>query len=226
MSKSILILGDSGTGKTTSMRNLPHEETFVISTLGKKLPFRGSASMYKAFKRNATEGDSGNFFCSIKPDGVKKAINYVDKERPDIKYIFIDDLGYVVMNEFIGKALEKGFDKFSQIGKDFSDILTAVQNTRDDLFVIATMHIETDKQGKTKPKTVGNMIDQYINIEGQFDNVFHTAVVDGEYKFITKNDGIHMAHTWMELFDQNLIENDLLKIVQAINNYINEDIKL
>ena len=148
----------------------------------------------------------------------------VNKKRKDIKYLVLDDLGYVIMNSFMKRALLKGYDKFSEIASEFNTSIEMLNNLRDDLFVIVTMHIETDKQGKTKPKTIGNMIDQYICIEGTFNTVLHTAVTEGNYKFITNNDGIHMAKSAMGLFDTQHIDNDLMLVVNKINNYLNEDI--
>jgi len=220
MSNNILILGDSGTGKSSSIRTLPPQETFVVSVIGKPLPFRGSAKNYKKF---SSENLTGNFYCTDSGAKLKNVIKHVNDKRPEIKYLILDDLGYIIMNAFMKRALLKGFDRFSEIAAEFNTAVESLNDLRDDLFVIATMHIETDKQGKTKPKTIGNMIDQYICIEGTFTTVLHTAVTEGNYKFITNNDGLHMAKTAMGMFDTHLIDNDLLLVTNKINEYLNED---
>lgn len=222
MNNSILILGDSGTGKSTSIRTLPPEETFIINVVNKPLPFRG---FQKKFTKLSADGLTGNYYCTDDSNMIRKAINTVNNKRPDIKYLVIDDLGYVLMNGFMRRALNKGYDRFSEIGHEFNVATESLKDLREDLFCFVTMHIETDKQGKTKPKTVGNMVDQYVCIEGKFTYIFHTSVIESKYKFITKNDGIHMAKTPLGLFEERLIDNDLMMIVNKINEYNNfEDI--
>lgn len=221
MNNSVLILGDSGTGKSSSLRTLPPEETFIVNVIGKALPFRGSA---KKYTKLSADGLTGNFYCTDDANQIKRVIKLVNDKRPEIKYLILDDLGYVTMNAFMKRALLKGYDRFSEIASEFNIAIEMINQLRDDLFCFAMMHIETDRQGKTKPKTVGQMIDQYINIEGKFTHVLHTCVVDGSYKFITNNDGLHMAKTSLGMFDKNLIDNDLMMVVDKINSYLNDDI--
>ena len=222
MNNSILIIGDSGTGKSTSIRTLPPNETFIINVIGKPLPFRGSSKLYTKLSE---DGMTGNYYCTDQGNSIKRVINHVNNKRPEIKYLIIDDLGFVAMNAFMKRALVKGYDRFSEIASEFGTAIELVNQLRDDLFCIVTMHIETDKQGKTKPKTIGNMIDGSINIEGRFSYVFHTAVTDGKYSFLTNNDGVHMAKSSMGCFEKQFIDNDLLDIVERINAYNNfEDV--
>lgn len=223
MSTAVLIIGDSGTGKSTSLRTLPPSETFILNVISKPLPFRGQAKNYIPL---SPDGLTGNYYCTDQGVVIKRIINLVNTKRPDIKYLVIDDIGYVAMNAFMKRALIKGYDRFSEIASEFGAAIELANKLRDDLFCIVTMHIETDKQGKTKPKTVGNMIDQYINIEGKFTNIFHTIVSEGGYKFLTRNDGIHMAKTPLGLFRDALIDNDMMEIINRINEYNNEDIEM
>lgn len=220
MNNSILILGDSGTGKSSAIRNLPPAETFVINVISKPLPFRGST---KNYTKLSTDGLTGNTYCTDNGAMIKKIITFVNDKRPEIKYLIIDDLGYVLMNAFMKRALVKGYDRFSEIASEFNTAIEMVNTLRDDLFCFCTMHIETDKQGKTKPKTIGNMVDQYVCIEGKFSYVFHTAILEGKYKFITNNDGVHMAKSSPECFEA-FIDNDLLFIANTINAYNNGDV--
>lgn len=223
MGSAVLILGESGTGKSTSIRTLPPTETFVINVVGKTLPFKGSQ---KSYTKISADGLTGNYYCSDNVNNIKRAIQLVNSKRPDIKYLIIDDAGYIIMNAFMSKALLKGYEKYSELGKDFSDLINLVNELREDLFCFVMMHIETDQQGKTKPKTVGKMIDQYVCVEGKFCYVLHTIVSDGNYKFITNNDGLHMCKTPMGLFESQMIDNDLFAIANRINEYNNEDILL
>lgn len=220
MNNSVLILGDSGTGKSTAFRTLPPKETFIINVVGKPLPFRGAG---KRFTKLSPDGSTGNYYCTDQAEMIRKVIRLINNKRPEIKYLIVDDLGYVLMNAFMKRALQKGYDRFSEVAQLF-DVATEMFNQlRDDLFLIATMHIETDKQNNTKPKTVGNMVDQYINIEGKFTHIFHTVVTDSGYKFLTHHDGLHMAKTPMGLFEHDLIDNDMKAIVDAIDEYNNFD---
>jgi hypothetical protein len=221
MNNSILILGDSGTGKSSSIRTLPPEQTFIVNVVGKTLPFRGSA---RSYTKLSPDGMTGNFYCNDDAAQIKRVIKTVNDKRPEIKYLILDDLGYVAMNAFMRRALLKGYDRFSEIASEFNTAIELVNQLRDDLYCFVTMHIETDKQGKTKPKTIGNMVDQYINIEGKFALILHTTVSEGNYKFITNNDGTHMAKSLMGLFDKNLIDNDLLYVANKLEGYLNEDI--
>jgi hypothetical protein len=222
MASSILVIGDSGTGKSTSIRTLPHEQTFILNVIGKPLPFRGAT---KKYTKISSDGLTGNYYSSDDASAVKRVINLVNSKRPDIKYLVIDDCGYVLMNEFMRKSNEKGYEKYNVLAKNFADIISAVNELRDDLFCFVMMHIESDNSGKTKPKTVGKMIDQYVCIEGKFTYVLHTHVADGHYKFITNHDGLHMAKTPIGMFDK-MIDNDLLAVANGIEAYLNEDIEL
>jgi AAA domain len=223
MSTMILVIGDSGTGKSTSLRNLKPEETFILNVINKPLPFKGAN---KKYTRLSPDGATGNIYSSDEPAMIRRVINLINDTRPKIKNLVIDDFGYTIMNDFMRKALVKGYDKYSEIGKTCADTLEILSNLREDLNCIVMMHIETDKQGKTKPKTVGNMIDQYVCIEGKFTYVFHTIISDGRYLFIVNNDGHHMAKSSLGLFNTLYIDNDLDFVIKEINNYSNEDISI
>lgn len=220
MSNNVLVLGESGVGKSSSIRSLTASETFLINVIGKPLPFKGSLSKYKKL---SPDGMSGNYYVTDDTNTIKRVINLVNEKRPDIKTIIIDDFGYTVTNSFMRKANQRGYDKFIDIAKDMFDILDIISNLRDDLFCFVMMHTEIDNLGRSKPRTVGKMIDQYICIEGKFTTVLHALIVDGNYKFLTNNDSQHMAKSPIGLFDSQLIDNDLKFIVDSMNNYLNED---
>ena len=222
MSNAILIIGESGTGKSTSIRTLPPEETFIINVLGKPLPFRGSNKKY--VKVNAS--GVGNYFASDNHQKIKDAITYVNNTRPDIKYVVIDDFGYTITNSFMRKALIKGFEKFTEMARDAWEILNAVKEMRDDLTCFITMHSDIDAHGKSKPKTLGKLLDEKICVEGMFTTVLHSIVVDGQYYFVTNHDGAHMAKTSIDMFQTNRIPNDLKLVADTIHNYNNEDVPL
>lgn len=220
MSNAVLILGESGVGKSTSVRTLNPKETFIVNVIGKPLPFRGAKSKYKQL---SPDGLIGNYYATDDTNTLKRLINFVNNNRTDIKNLVIDDFGYTITNSFMRKANQRGYDRFIDIAKDMFDILDIVSNLREELYCFVMMHTETDNQGRSKPKTVGKMIDQYICIEGKFTTVLHAGVVDGNYFFSTNYDGQNMAKSPLGLFDSLLIDNDLQFVKEKMHEYLNED---
>ena len=220
MSTAALILGESGTGKSTSIRNLNPEETFIVNVIGKPLPFRGAPSKYTKL---SADGLTGNYYATDDVATIKRVISLINNKRLDIKTLVIDDFGYTISNSFMRKANERGYDKFVSIGRDMFEILDLITNIREDMFCFVMMHVDTDANGKSKPRTIGRMIDQYVCIEGKFTNCFHTIVNDGVYQFITNNDNVHMAKTPLGMFDSLYIDNDLQYVKEQMHAYFNED---
>lgn len=215
MSNTALIIGQSGTGKSTSIRNLDPKTTFIISVLDKPLPFRG-------YKKNYSE-DNKNFYQTDDYRKVISLINAVNDRRPEITTIIIDDAHFLMANEFMARATEKGFDKFSEIGQHMWLVMCAATNCRDDLICFVLSHSEIDASGVSKPKTVGKMIDEKVSLEGMVTVCMHTMVKDGEYKFLTQNDGSHVCKSPVGMFEETLIDNDLLAVKKGIEAYYNDD---
>ncbi len=216
MSNAVLILGESGSGKSTSIRNLNPQETMIINVIGKPLPFRGAKSKYT---RISEDGMTGNYYSSDDTNMIIKLIRLINTKRTDIKTIIIDDFGYTYTNAFMRTINQKGFDKFNALGKSAFDILEEIMNLREDLFCFVMMHTELDNQGKYKPKTIGNVIDKHIVIEGKFSYCFHALTSEGNYRFLTNNDGQHICKTPMGMFSDILIDNDLQLIINTIKEY-------
>ena len=216
MSNSILILGDSGTGKSTSFRNLDHSKTFIINVLDKPLPFRGYKSKYN---RLSADGLTGNYYESDDHDKIMRIIKLVNEKRTDITNLIIDDFGFTITNTYMRRSRESSFAKFADIGRNAWEIISSLRGLRDDLNCIVTMHVDIDQHGKYRPKTIGKMIDQYCIIEGSFTFVFQSVIIDHQYKFITVNDGQHMAKTPLGCFEESYVENDLNEIIKTIENY-------
>lgn len=216
MSNAILILGESGTGKSTSFRNLEPQQTFIINVLDKPLPFRG----YKTkFTKLSPDGMDGNYYECDDHEKIMRIIKLVNEKRTDIKNLIIDDFGFTITNTFMKRSRESSFTKFVDIGRNAWEIISSLRGLRDDLNCIVTMHVDIDKLGRFKPKTIGKMIDDYNIIEGSFTFIFQSVVIDNKYKFITNNDGQHMAKSSMGCFDELCIDNDLNLIIEQINAY-------
>ncbi len=211
MSNLIVVLGESGTGKSTSIRNLNSDETFIINVLSKPLPIRGYKSKYNEEKKNFLESD--------RYSEILKYIVAINDRRPEIKTIIIDDFSFLMNNEFMRRCQEKGFGKFTEMGVNVFEILETCKTLRSDLFCYIMCHTEKDHSGIIKPKTIGKMTGDYVGIAERVSIVLHTQIIDGQYKFLTQNDGICVAKSPMDMFSELYIDNDLQKIRTDIDSY-------
>ena len=221
MSNTILIIGESGSGKSSSIRNLNPEETFLFNVLDKPLPFRGYK---KNYLKNPTEERKANYFSTDNYDVITRSLRKINEERLEIRNIIIDDFQYIMANEFMKRATERGFDKFTEIGQHAWSIVNTLISLRENIDCYVLSHSDMDSSGRFKPKTIGKMLDDKITLEGMFTIVLHALIIDGKYKFLTQNDGIHVAKSPMDMFKNKLIDNDLCYIKEHMSLYFNEDI--
>ena len=203
MATKILIIGNSGTGKSTSMRNLPTDKTGIIRVVKKRLPFK--------------EGG----FKIVDTDSYAKIQHTLAVSKSPI--IVIDDVQYLLANEFMGKATEKGYEKFTILAKNFWELLNAIDALPDNKTVYLLSHLENDGE-REKFKTIGKMLDEKITIEGLFTIVLKTEVKNGQpesekYFFSTRNSGKDTVKSPMGLFDDDLIPNDLAMVDQRIREF-------
>lgn len=209
MSAAIMILGESGTGKSTSMRNLDPHETLLIQTIKKPLPFRSKNWSYLS-----NENASGNMIIC---DNSEKIISLMRKTKRPV--IVLDDFQYLLANEFMRRTEERGYDKFTDIGKHAWEVLTAASTLPDRVRVYILAHTETSDSGRIKAKTIGRMLDEKITIEGMFSIVMRTAVINDQFVFSTKNSGMDTVKTPMGMFEADHIDNDLAAIDASIVDY-------
>lgn len=221
MANGVLIIGESGTGKSTSIRSLNPKETFIINVLDKPLPFKGFRKSYSQWNR---ENLNGNYCATDDYLAIEKVIQYINKNMPHIKNLIIDDWQYTMGNEFMRKADEKGFDKFTKIGMHGWKIIDDALKCRPELNVFVLSHSDIDANGRSKPKTIGKMIDEKITLEGMFTTVLHTVVENGSYRFLTQNDGSRMAKSPMDMFEDKFIDNDLGFVAEKMKEYLEEDV--
>lgn len=219
MSNTTLIIGESGSGKSTSLRNLDHEETIIINILDKPLPFRGYKVKYKPITGDNPEG---NYYATDDFALIVRLIRSINDKRPEIKVLVIDDFQYLLANEFMRRANEKGYEKFSDLAQHAWLVLRELTNTRDDLYCFVLSHSDTDQFGKVKCKTIGKMLDDKITLEGMFTVILHSLVIEKKFKFLTQNDGIHVAKSPMEMFEDNLIDNNLQMVLEKMREYSEE----
>jgi hypothetical protein len=228
MNNTILIIGQSGSGKSTAIRTLDPATTFVINVLDKPLPFRDFKQKYSPIQSvkdsngNKSGQTTGNYYSVDDWSLIVKCIEMVNNTRPDITTLIIDDWQYILAYEFIRRVSEKGFEKFSELASHGWQTINACMNTRSDLTCFILAHSDVDNTGRAKCKTIGKMLDEKITIEGLFTTVLHSRVVDGSYYFQTNYDGEYLAKSPMDMFEEMLIPNDLALVKKAIETYFNE----
>lgn len=206
MSITTMVLGQSGTGKSTSLRNMNPADTLLIQILPKPLPFRSKD--WKSVK------DNGNIIVSHDPDSIIHAMKKTT--RP---IIVIDDLQYLLAAEFMERATEHGFNKFTEMAKHYYDVVNTATHLDDNKRVYLMSHVDTNELGMIKAKTIGKLLDEKITIEGLVTIVLRTHVINGRYVFSTRNNGQDTVKTPIGLFDDEFIDNDLLAVDKAIMNY-------
>lgn len=210
MARKVLILGSSGTGKSTSIRNLNPDETFIIKAVEKQLPFRKSETLYNSERKNV--------FTTQKINSVLSMLDRIEK-NPKIKTLIIDDFNYLLTFGYKEKASEKGYQKFETLAFGIIDIFEKIDVMRNDLIVYIIAHTQKDQDGKLSMKTIGKFLDEKVVIEGLFSMVFLALGSETDYKFTVN--GMDPAKTPMGMFETNEIENDLVIINKAIIEYFN-----
>lgn len=220
MTNVTLIIGESGTGKSTSIRTLDPNETFIINILDKPLPFKAYRNNYVQVRK---KGSEGNYHSTDDCEEILRLIRRVNDDRPDIKNLIIDDYQYLLANEFMRRAKESGFGKFTEIGRNGWLVIRELTLCRPDLYSFVLSHSDADEHGKVRCKTIGKLLSDKISLEGMFTCVLHTQVIDGKYKFLTQNTGIHLAKSPMDMFEEELIDNDLAYVKSKMVAYAGED---
>ena len=204
----VMILGESGTGKSASMRNLNPDTTAVVNVIGKPFPFRKKG------------------FEAISTDKYPEITAFLRKTTKQT--IVIDDSQYLMGNEYMRRAQEKGFDKFTEMGQNFWNLINfCIQKLPNDTIVYFLQHVERTDSGIIKAKTIGNLIDSKITLEGMFSIVLRTNVNDGDYTFRTQNNGQDTVKSPVGMFDSEEIPNDLAFVDGKIREYyeLNQDPK-
>ena len=206
----VLILGESGSGKSASLRNFDPEKVGVFNVAGKPLPFRKKLNTISSVKL---------------ADGGSSRVNYGDilkaLARGKVKSYVIDDSQYLMAFEELDRVKETGFNKFTEMALNFSGLVRyIITMLPPDVIVYFLHHVETTDQGKVKAKTVGKMIDSKLTLEGLFSIVLFCEASSDGHHFITQSDGYTTAKSPMEMFDKE-IDNDLAMVDAIIRDYWN-----
>lgn len=205
MSIKTLILGNSGTGKSASLRDFEKDEIAVINCAGKPLPFQNDFEQYVPDYKSLT-------------DDVVSALDQTNK-----KIIVVDDAQYIMSFQYMRRIHENGWDKWNDIQGDFFKIIQLCDYLPKDTTVYFLSHLTKDDDGNEKIKTMGKMLDEKITIEGLFTTVLKTSVQDGKYYFLTQNSGKDTVKSPIGMFDSYAIDNNLKYVDLRIRNYYKLD---
>lgn len=205
MAIPVLLLGASGSGKSASMRNFKNDEYALINIMGKQLPFKSDKKFYVT-------------------------TTYSDLKQTLIAYaaktdcIVVDDAGYLIVDKFMqnhgGGKGNAVFDLYNTMAQQFYNLLLFIQKELpQNIVVYVVMHEDRDDLGYVKPKTIGRMLDEKVNVAGLFTVVLNATKKDGKYIFKTQTDGFDVTKSPMGMFQADEIENDLKYVQSQIKEY-------
>lgn len=195
----VMIYGQSGTGKSTSLRNFGTEAA-IINVSGKPMPYRTKVPTYNT-------------------NDYAKVMNALAKTKRDT--IVIDDATYLMVDELMrnASAKVKGYDQYSTLACNFYNLVKFAQSLPQEKIVYFLGHSEQMDDGREHFKTIGKMLDNYVTLEGEFTIVLKTTVRDGKYFFSTHNNGQDTVKSPMDMFESDLIPNDLKMVDDTIREY-------
>jgi len=209
MAKMILIMGEPGTGKTSSLRNIPVKEHYYIDCDKKGLN-------YKGWRKDYSE-ENKNYFKTDDADTVVKALKLISEKKPEIHYITIDTINSIMIADEMKRYKEKGFDKWLDLAACIFSIINKAADLREDLNIIFIGHSQTDDDGFTRLLTNGKKLNK-IGLEKYFNTVLITKCIDGKYVFETHSNN-STARTPMGAFEEDTIENDIMKVFEVLKEY-------
>lgn len=215
MSKVICIAGESGSGKTTSMRSLPPQETIYIDCDMKGLSWKGWRDQYNKEKRN--------YIKSSAIDDINKTLTAVDakSEFKKVKYVVIDTLNSIMADDEMKRAKEKGYDKWVDLAQCVWELVSTAYNHRDDLTIIFVAHTQTERDESgynfTRIKTNGKKLDK-LCLESRLNCILLAKCVDGKYLFETHSNN-STAKTPLGCFEAATIENDIMAVINAMKEF-------
>lgn len=213
MSKTIAIMGESGAGKTTSMRGLNPETTFYIDCDKKGLNWKGWKEQYSL--------ENKNYMATSDSKTIKTLLNKINTEQIKIKTVIIDTLNAIMIDDEFNRMKEKGFDKWQDMAYSIYEIISMANTLREDLTIIFVAHSQTERDDTgfyfTRIKTSGKKLDKIV-IESKLTTVILAKCIDGKYIFETRNNN-STVKTPLGAFEEETIENDITKVLEALKEY-------
>ena len=226
MANNVIILGRSGTGKSSSIKTLDPKETVVINVLKKKLPFKGSQSLYNKENKNLLNMNDYT--------QVIQMLQYIDSSMTHIKNIVLDDSIYILRKEYFRRAKESGYQKYTELAQHFQQIISTCENMRDDINVFFILHSEDITSDNTivgyKVSTIGKLLDSQYNPVEVVPMVLYSAIkyddkgnaTYGFYTHRTMEGTVEIpAKSPADMFEEDFIPNDLGYVVKKMNEYYN-----
>lgn len=219
MSKLIAIVGDTGSGKSTSIQYLNPKESYIINVAGKQLPFKGSNKLYNRENKNYKEVEDAK--------EIQLLLETISTKALEIKNVIIEDGNYIMGFNLVHKATEIGYTKFSVMARDMVNLIQGAKKLRDDLNIFYFSHQEeVEDSGEItsyKMKTSGKMIDNQIKMEGLFTVALYaiteTKGDKTDYFFITNRYKKYPAKSPMGMFEDIKMPNNLQIVTDKINEY-------
>ena len=206
MALSVLIMGESGTGKSTSLRNCDPSTTAVVNPVGKPLPFRGKFTTLNS----VTES--------------KEIIKFMKEQvAAGKKLIVVDDFQYVLAVPYMNRIKETGWEKYNDFGANYFELIDVCKDLPGDVVVAYLTHCETLENGLTTVKLIGKLLREKITVEGLFTVVLKTGVNEGKYYFFTQNSGKDTVKSPIGMFPTYAIDNDLHYVDEKIRSYYDFD---
>lgn len=238
MAQGILVVGSSGSGKSTSIgqveslgiKGVDAKETFIINVKGKSLPTKGWQSKYKSIDVTKPPVE-GNYLATTDAGLIVKTLQYISSNRQDIKNVIIDDCQYIMSQEFMENALKTGFDKFNKMAKNMFDVINTGISMRHDINFIILTH-DDEEDGKAKMKTLGKLLDDKVNLEGLFTIVLYTVTRTtpqgttyhfATNRFVDDRNVMVPAKSPVGMFDEKLIPNDMGYVLEKVEEF-NENV--
>lgn len=231
MAEVVLIMGESGSGKSTSIRTLNPSETFIFNVLGKSLPFRGSNKNYTLY--NKETNPTGNIVKINNSKNLIKWLEYINDNMPHVKNVVIEDNTHLSSLEYIGRIREHGWDKFNDIAYNMVTVVNKCKSLRDDIVVFVIHHIKETGDGIIEDKgykamTLGKLVEEKMSSYESFFTIVLLAKAknmdDGtiDYVFLTQ-DAKSTTKSPMGMFEQKEIPNDLALVRHSIECYLNDE---
>lgn len=215
MSKVICVMGESGSGKTTSMRNLDPQSTCYIDCDKKGLSWKGWKKQYSV--------ENKNYLCTDKQNTVLAMMERINT-RPDyshIKTVVVDTINGIMVADEMRRSKEKGYDKWLDLACAIYDIVDYALTMREDVTVIFVAHTQTDHDDNgymfTRIKTSGKKLDK-ITLESKFPTVLLAKVIDGKHVFETKAN-FSTAKAPLGAFETDTIDNDMIEVLKALEDF-------
>lgn len=213
MSRVICVAGESGSGKTTSLRNLDQKTTYIIDADRKGLSWKGWKNQYNEGSKNYKQTSSVPLIHAV--------LKSIDEKALHIKVIVIDTINTIMVDDEMARMKEKNFDKWQDMAQSIWQLVSDVHLLRDDLTIIFLAHTQTDRDDNgfmfTRIKTSGKKLDKIV-LESKFTTVLIAKCVDGRYIFETQSKS-STAKSPMGAFSEPEIDNDMVKIIQALEEF-------